>query len=172
MWRISRQSWWFVRANYTVILSAIHINVLSEVLFVWLILLTDCLKLCVWEKHLWHVCCFEVQPRLMCEFCRFESGLIRAFIHAKRCTVNISPPSLGLCIALIIQFLPSPHVGLKFKTLKWGIIEGMSLMVHSMSVQWQLLLLKALQEQIEGFPWCWTRAAAFMFVAQWERVVC
>lgn len=153
----------------------VQINVMSEVVFVRLISLPDCQKLSstcslfwgsgqtdVWTLKIW----------IRAALCMYRKCDPLYSFEDKHCTVNISALPLGPHRALIMQFLRSPHVWLKFKTLKWGIIEGMSLMVHSLSVQWQLLLLKALQEQLEGFPWCWTRAAAFMFMAQWERVVC
>lgn len=148
----------------------IYLNCLSEIIFVW-------------EKHIRHVSCLDGQTRPLREFC-FYSGAIGACAgrmwsllnckcnssESKCCTVNISRPPLSPCVALVSQFLHSPRVALKFKTLKWAIIEEMSLMVHSLSVQWQLLLIKALHDENEGFPWRWTRA--FMCGAQWERIVC
>lgn len=182
IWRFSSQSPWFVGADYTVIPCTTQINVLSEVLFAWLILLSErdhpCLRktfMTCWlfwwsdQTAVWILIlisanwcmCRKMWSLLNCKWDSSES---------KCSTVNISRPPLSPCVALIMQFLQSPHVALKFKTLKWGIIEGMSLMVHSLSVQWQLLLIKALQDKNEGFPWCWT--GAFMFLAQWERLVC
>lgn len=73
----------------------------------------------------------------------------------------------GKHLTLIIKHyhtvLVQSWCGLDIQSSKWGIIRSMSLMVYSMSVQRQLLLLKAPQAETEGFPWCWTRAVAFMF---------
>lgn len=132
-----------VGADYTAIPCAAQISVLSEVLLAWLILPSGCLRSSLFKENTSDTVVtpfvnsedmnkgrlVHVQENVISLNCKWHSS------WSKRCTVNISPPSLSLCTPLIMQFLLSPRVALKFKTPKWRIIEGMSLMVHSLSVQ-------------------------------------
>lgn len=90
-------------------------------------------------------------------------------------TTNIqqhTPRTDNFVQLLRCSYCTKPHVALKFKTPKQGTKEGSSLLAHSLSVRWQLLLLKALPEQTRGFPWSWIRAAAFIFAAQRGLLMC
>lgn len=84
--------------------------------------------------------------------------------HTSRTDNFVQPLRCSSCTKL--------HMALKFKTPKQGTKGGSSLLAHSLSVWWQLLLLKALPEQTRGFPWSWISAAAFIFAAQRGLLMC